>query len=101
MAASPLSATTLKPCLANSGIMSAWADARRWFGSLTIHLISGTTPSFSQKPSAFFVQPSPSSSVAAAAGSKLFSNWVLSHHGPMFGTQRPQFSSGAPGKIGS
>ena len=43
--------------LANSGIMSAWVSSRRLLPVLIIHRISGTAPSFSQKPSPFLVQP--------------------------------------------
>ena len=69
MSASELSATTLKPLAAKSGIMRAWVSSRRLLPVLTIQRMVGATPSLAQKPLPSLAQPFSVSSASAAAAS--------------------------------
>ena len=70
VSASELSATTLKPLAAKSGIIRAWVSSRRLLPVLIIHRMVGTLPLGSaQRPSEPFFQPLSVSSFSAPAGS--------------------------------
>jgi len=91
--ASQLSAITLNPAWVSSGIRYSWVPSRREFGALTEKWISGTSPSFSQKPSPLRVHPFSSSSATAPSGSYVSVKIGL-QYGP--GAIGPHSSSGMP-----